>query len=146
MPQGLARAMAAAELACKTAKNRGRNRVELYACEDDSMMRRHDDALAVGQLRAALKADRLMLYAQRIAPLQDPACPGGYEMLCGCTRRTEPSCAGPADRRGPALSAPALGRPLGDAARAADARRLPQHAEDARREHVDQRLRPVDRR
>ena len=81
MPQGLARAMAAAELACKTAKNRGRNRVELYACEDNSMMRRHDDALAVGQLRAALKADRLMLYAQRIAPLQDPSLPGGYELL-----------------------------------------------------------------
>jgi diguanylate cyclase (GGDEF)-like protein len=81
MPQGLARAMAAAELACKTAKNRGRNRVELYACEDDSMMRRHDDALAVGQLRAALKADRLVLYAQRIAPLQDRSLPGGYEIL-----------------------------------------------------------------
>ncbi len=81
MPQGLARAMAAAELACKTAKNRGRNRVELYACEDNSMMRRHDDALAVGQLRAALKADRLVLYAQRIAPLQDRSLPGGYEIL-----------------------------------------------------------------
>ena len=81
MPQGLARAMAAAELACKTAKNRGRNRVELYACEDDSMMRRHDDAQAVGQLRAALKADRLVLYAQRIAPLQDRSLPGGYEIL-----------------------------------------------------------------
>lgn len=81
MPQGLARALAAAELACKTAKNRGRNRVELYACEDDSMMRRHDDAQAIGQLRAALKADRLLLYAQRIAPLQDRSLPGGYEIL-----------------------------------------------------------------
>jgi diguanylate cyclase (GGDEF)-like protein len=81
MPQGFARAMAAAELACKTAKGRGRGRVELYACEDDSMMRRHDDAIAVGQLRSALKADRLMLYAQRIAPLRDPAAAGGYELL-----------------------------------------------------------------
>ncbi len=81
MPQGLARAMAAAELACKTAKNRGRNRVELYACEDDSMMRRHDDAVAVGQLRAALKSDRLLLFAQRIAPLQNRSLPGGYELL-----------------------------------------------------------------
>jgi diguanylate cyclase (GGDEF)-like protein len=81
MPQGLARAMAAAELACKTAKKRGRNRVELYACEDHSMMRSHDDAIAVGQLRSALKSDRLLLYAQRITPLQDPALPGGYELL-----------------------------------------------------------------
>jgi diguanylate cyclase (GGDEF)-like protein len=81
MPQGFARAMAAAELACKTAKGRGRGRVELYACEDDSMMRRHDDALAVGQLRAALREDRLVLYAQRIFPLRNRNSRGGYELL-----------------------------------------------------------------
>jgi diguanylate cyclase (GGDEF)-like protein len=81
MPQGFARAMAAAELACKTAKSRGRNRVELYACEDSSMMRRHDDAVAVGELRSALKNDRLLLYAQRIVPVQNPHLPGGYELL-----------------------------------------------------------------
>jgi diguanylate cyclase (GGDEF)-like protein len=81
MPDGLARGIAAAELACKTAKNRGRNRVEVYAFEDGSMMRRHRDALAVGQLRSALKADRLLLYAQRISPLQNPSLPGGYEIL-----------------------------------------------------------------
>jgi diguanylate cyclase (GGDEF)-like protein len=81
MPQGLARALAAAELACKTAKKRGRNRVELYACADASMIRRHDDVLAIGELRAALKADRLVLFAQRIAPLRNKALPGGYEIL-----------------------------------------------------------------
>lgn len=81
MPQGLARALAAAELACKKAKERGRNRVERYAFEDNSMMRCHEDAMAVGQLRAALKADRLLLYAQRIVPLQNPELPGGYELL-----------------------------------------------------------------
>lgn len=81
MPQGLGRALAAAELACKTAKGRGRNRVELYACEDASMMRRHDDVLAVGELRSAFKADRLLLYAQRIVPLQNSRLPGGYEIL-----------------------------------------------------------------
>jgi diguanylate cyclase (GGDEF)-like protein len=81
MTEGLARGIAAAELACKSAKNHGRNRVELYALEDNSMMRRHADTLAVGQLRSALKADRLLLYAQRIAPLQNPSLPGGYELL-----------------------------------------------------------------
>jgi len=81
MPEGLARAIAAAELACKTAKNHGRSRVELYAFEDRSMMRRHADTLAVGQLRSALKADRLLLYAQRIVPLQDSSLPGSYELL-----------------------------------------------------------------
>ena len=81
MPQGLARALAAAELACKSAKKRGRNRVELYACEDDSMMRRHDDVVAVGQLRSAFKTDRLLLYAQRIVPLQNASLPWGFEIL-----------------------------------------------------------------
>jgi diguanylate cyclase (GGDEF)-like protein len=81
MPQGLARALAAAELACKSAKKRGRNRVELYACEDDSMMRRHDDVVAVGQLRTAFKTDRLLLYAQPIVPLQNPNLPGSFEIL-----------------------------------------------------------------
>jgi len=81
MPQGLPRALAAAELACKTAKKRGRNRVETYACEDASMMRRHDDVIAVGQLRSALKSDRLLLFAQRIVPLHDPSLPGSYEIL-----------------------------------------------------------------
>ena len=81
MPQGLARALAAAEIACKKAKLRGRNRVELYACEDGSMMRRQDDIAAVGQLRAAFKADRLLLYAQRIVPLQSNELTGGYEIL-----------------------------------------------------------------
>jgi diguanylate cyclase (GGDEF)-like protein len=81
MPEGLARAIAAAELACKSAKNHGRNRVELYAFDDGSMMRRQGDVLAVGQLRSALKADRLLLYAQRIVPLQNPGLPGGYELL-----------------------------------------------------------------
>ena len=81
MPQGLARALAAAELACKGAKKHGRDRVETYACGDDSMMRRHDDVVAVGKLRSALKSDGLLLYAQRIVPLQNKLAPGGYEIL-----------------------------------------------------------------
>lgn len=81
MPQGLHRALAAAELACKTGKARGPNRVEIYANEDGSMMRQHENAIAVGQLRDALKRDRLTLYAQRIAPLQNRDLPGGYELL-----------------------------------------------------------------
>jgi len=81
VPQSLARALAAAELACKTAKDRGRGRVELYAVADRSMMRRQDDVIAVGRLRAALQADRMVLYAQRITPLQDTARGVGYEIL-----------------------------------------------------------------
>jgi diguanylate cyclase (GGDEF)-like protein len=81
MPQGLDRALAMAELACKAAKTKGRNRVEIYASTDNSMIRRHDDVVRVGQLRAALKADRLILFAQRIVPLRNTTLAGGYEIL-----------------------------------------------------------------
>jgi diguanylate cyclase (GGDEF)-like protein len=81
MPEGLARAIAAAELACKAAKNHGGNRVEVFALEDSTMMRRHADTLAVGQLRAALRTGRMILYAQRITALQDRNHAGGYELL-----------------------------------------------------------------
>jgi diguanylate cyclase (GGDEF)-like protein len=81
MPKGFARGLAAAEIACKAAKDRGRARIELYACEDSSMMRRHDDVLIVGQLREALKTDKLVLYAQKIVPLRDREKRGGYELL-----------------------------------------------------------------
>ena len=95
MPDGLARGIASAEIACRTAKKRGRNRVEVYAFEDISMMRRHADALAVGQLRSALKQDRLLLYAQRITPLQNKSLPGGYEILLRL-REVDNSLVGPA--------------------------------------------------
>lgn len=81
MPQALARALAAAEVTCKTAKKEGRNRIKVDTCDDGTMLRHHVDAVAVGQLRAALKSDRLRLYAQRITPLANPSLPGGYEIL-----------------------------------------------------------------
>lgn len=81
MPEGLSRALAAAELACKSAKKRGRNRIEVYAIEDSSMLRRHEDIAAVGLLRTAFKSERLMLYAQRITPLRTGTRPDSYEIL-----------------------------------------------------------------
>ena len=81
MPKGFARALAAAELACKTAKDRGRDRVEVYACEDSSMMRRHDDVILVGQLREAIRSERLVLFAQPIVLLQRDRPVRGFEVL-----------------------------------------------------------------
>ena len=89
LPQGLGRALAAAELACKTAKKRGRNRLKIDTCDDGTMLRRHVDAVMVGQLRSALKADQLMLYAQPIVPLRNPKAPAGYEILVRLNDPTE---------------------------------------------------------
>jgi diguanylate cyclase (GGDEF)-like protein len=67
----LQHALAAAELACKAAKDRGRNRVEVYQDADQSMIRRREDILMIGSLREALEQGRLRVYAQPIVPLAD---------------------------------------------------------------------------
>ena len=66
----LAHALATAEIACKAAKDRGRNRVEIFQDSDHSIIRRHTDILVVGKLRDALENDRFRLDAQPILPLR----------------------------------------------------------------------------
>ena len=64
----LAHVLAAAETACKAAKDRGRNRVEVYSQSDVSIARRYADIGIAGQLREAIDAGRLHLDAQLILP------------------------------------------------------------------------------
>jgi diguanylate cyclase (GGDEF)-like protein len=64
-----AHAFAVAETACKAAKDRGRNRVELYQASDVSIMRRYEDMNIAPGLRAAISENRLRLDAQLIMPL-----------------------------------------------------------------------------
>ncbi|PYS61662.1 MAG: hypothetical protein DMF76_10455 [Acidobacteria bacterium] len=80
-PDGFSRAISAAELACRAAKDRGRNRVELDDANDMSLVARHRDVLAVGMLREALKSNQFLVYAQKIVPLHDTERPSGYELL-----------------------------------------------------------------
>ena len=74
-------ALAQAETACKAAKDRGRNRVEVYQSSDDSIIRRYQDVNIAPSLRAALNENRLRLDAQLIAPLRDPAAGPHFELL-----------------------------------------------------------------
>jgi EAL domain-containing protein (putative c-di-GMP-specific phosphodiesterase class I) len=73
--------LAAAEIACKAAKDRGRNRVEIYQDSDASIIRRRDDMLIVGRLRSALDEDRIQVFGQPIASLQRGVDQRRYEML-----------------------------------------------------------------
>jgi diguanylate cyclase (GGDEF)-like protein len=66
----LAHALATAEIACKAAKDRGRNRVEMFQDSDQSIIRRHTDILVIGRLREALDNDSFRLDAQPILPLR----------------------------------------------------------------------------
>jgi diguanylate cyclase (GGDEF)-like protein len=66
----LSRALAAAETACKAAKDRGRNRVEVYQPADASIVRRFTDINIGARVREALEDDRLRLDAQLILPFR----------------------------------------------------------------------------
>jgi diguanylate cyclase (GGDEF)-like protein len=66
----LAHALATAEIACKAAKDRGRDRVEMFQDSDQSIIRRHTDILVIGQIRDALANDSFRLDAQPILPLR----------------------------------------------------------------------------
>jgi diguanylate cyclase (GGDEF)-like protein len=66
----LAHALATSEIACKAAKDRGRNRVEMFQDSDQSIIRRHTDILVIGKLREALDNDSFRLDAQPILPLR----------------------------------------------------------------------------
>jgi diguanylate cyclase (GGDEF)-like protein len=67
--QPLAHALATAEIASKTAKDRGRDRVESFRDSDLSMIRRHENVHIIGAVREALDNNRFRLYAQPILPL-----------------------------------------------------------------------------
>jgi diguanylate cyclase (GGDEF)-like protein len=74
-------AMAAAELACRTAKERGRNRVEVfYGNEQTSAEDRSTPSFAV-QARAALASDSFELLAQPILPLRSAQADPRFEIL-----------------------------------------------------------------
>ncbi len=74
-------ALAAAEVACKAAKDRGRNRVESYEVHDSSINRRVDDIAIVGRLRNALEKGNFQIFGQPIAPLLQPEQVRRYEAL-----------------------------------------------------------------
>lgn len=79
--QPFSRALATAELACKTAKDRGRNRSEVYLDVDESMIRRRTDISGLGRLRDALDNNHLCVYAQKIVPIADRTRASGVECL-----------------------------------------------------------------
>jgi diguanylate cyclase (GGDEF)-like protein len=78
----LAHSLAAAETACKAAKDRGRNRIATYQVADQSIIRRFSDIDVVARVREALTHNRLRLDAQPIAPFKNNVNkPPHYELL-----------------------------------------------------------------
>jgi diguanylate cyclase (GGDEF)-like protein len=79
--QPLSHALASAEIACKAAKDRGRNRVETYFDGDQSIVRRYTDLTLIGTVRSALLDQRFRLEAQTIVPLNGAPATPKFELL-----------------------------------------------------------------
>jgi diguanylate cyclase (GGDEF)-like protein len=78
----LSHALAAAESACKAAKDRGRNRVAVYEADDVSVVRRFGDITLAARLRNAIDTQRLRLDAQLVVPFESGSTlPPHYELL-----------------------------------------------------------------
>ena len=71
-----------ADAACYLAKDKGRNRVQIYTAEDMGIAQRHGEMGWVGRIQKALEEDRFVLYSQRILPLvNSPGVGEHYEVL-----------------------------------------------------------------
>ena len=71
----------AADSACYTAKDKGRNRVHLHQPGDGELSRRQGESHWAGRVLAAIREDRLELYCQPIVSVAAPARAGEFVEL-----------------------------------------------------------------
>src|SRR5258706_3717458 len=103
--RGLADGMAAAQLACRTAKERGRNRVEVFYGNERNSQANGSTSSFAAQAGAALATDSFELLAQPILPLSSAPADPRFEILLRMraadgTRRGFEKLAGAPPRQG----------------------------------------------
>lgn len=74
--------LSAVDEACNLAKEQGRNRIRIYAKDDNEMSKRHTEMQWVSKISQAMEEDRLLLYKQAIIPADKASKnPQGWEFL-----------------------------------------------------------------
>ncbi|MGB9091917.1 MAG: EAL domain-containing protein [Pseudomonas farsensis] len=80
-PNTLEASLRAADMACYMAKEKGRNRVQVYHADDSELSMRFGEMAWIQRLHVALEENRFCLYAQEIAPLRGQDETGHIEIL-----------------------------------------------------------------
>jgi diguanylate cyclase (GGDEF)-like protein/PAS domain S-box-containing protein len=68
--QDLRDVLSTADAACYAAKEAGRNRIHFYQPDDDELSRQRRERILIAQIHQAIEADRFLLYAQAIVPIE----------------------------------------------------------------------------
>ena len=79
--RGQGNALTTARMACEAAKEQGRDRIEIYDEENQSVVRRYDDMQMVARIQQALDGNEFELLAQPIAGVSDGASNPRHEIL-----------------------------------------------------------------
>lgn len=78
---GIVGVMAAAEIACKMAKDGGRDRIQIFEEDNTSLVRRSEEIEWIGRVQQALRDDEFELHCQPVMPLADTSQPPHFEIL-----------------------------------------------------------------
>lgn len=82
---GQGNALTAARIACDSAKDHGRDRIEIHDQTNKSIIQRYDDMHLVSEIQKTLDTDGFVLMAQEIAPLKKKRSRHRYEILLRMT-------------------------------------------------------------
>lgn len=78
---GIVGVMASAEIACRAAKDDGRDRIQVFEENNAVLERRSEEIEWVGRVQEALREDLFVIYCQPVLPLLDRSKPPHFEML-----------------------------------------------------------------
>lgn len=79
--EGIVGVMAAAEIACKSAKDQGKDRIELFEEDNTTLVRRSEEIEWIGRVQEALRDDQFVLFCQPVVPLLDEKGAPHFEIL-----------------------------------------------------------------
>ncbi len=79
--EGIVGVMASAEIACKSAKEAGRDRIQVFERDNTTLVRRSEEIEWIGRVQEALRDDLFLLYCQPVLPLAVGKHSPHYEIL-----------------------------------------------------------------